>query len=69
MVVITVKTHYEDNFFNLLNLERLAAKKEPVVQAEAAAPAHVEEVAAEAAPVEEAAPAAEEVAAAETPAQ
>ncbi len=49
--------------------ERLAAKKEPVVQAEAAAPAHVEEVAAEAAPVEEAAPAAEEVAAAETPAQ
>ena len=49
--------------------ERLAAKKEPVVQAEAAAPAHVEEVAAEAAPVEEAAPAAEEVAAAETPAE
>ena len=54
--------------------ERLAAKKEPVVQAEAAAPAHVEEVAAHveevAAHVEEvAAPAAEEVAAAETPAQ
>ena len=53
--------------------ERLAAKKEPVVQAEAPA-AHVEEVAAHveeaAAHVEEvAAPAAEEVAAAETPAQ
>ena len=50
--------------------DRLAAKKEPVVQAEAAAPAaeHVEEVAA---PVEEAAPAVEEVAApaAETPAE
>ena len=53
--------------------ERLAAKKEPVVQAEAPA-AHVEEPAAHveevAAHVEEvAAPAAEEVAAAETPAQ
>ena len=49
--------------------ERLAAKKEPVVQAEAveAPAAHVEEVAA---PVEEAAPVAvEEVAAAETPAE
>ena len=55
--------------------ERLAAKKEPVVQAEeVAAPAHVEEVVAEAAHVEEVvAPAAvaEEVAApaAETPAE
>jgi len=52
--------------------ERLAAKKEPVVQAESAAPAeHVEEVVAEVAPVEEAPPAAEEVAApaAETPAE
>ena len=51
--------------------ERLAAKKEPVVQAEAAAE-HVEEVVAEAAPVEEAAPAVvEEVVApaAETPAE
>lgn len=49
--------------------ERLAAKKEPVVQAEPTAPAaeHVEEVAA---PVEEAAPVAvEEVSAAETPAE
>ena len=50
--------------------DRLAAKKEPVVQAEAAAPTaeHVEEVAA---PVEEAAPVVEEVAApaAETPAE
>ena len=54
--------------------ERLAAKKEPVVQAEPTAPAaeHVEEVVAEAAPVEEAAPAVvEEVVApaAETPAE
>lgn len=51
--------------------ERLAAKKEPVVQAEAAAE-HVEEVVAESAPVEEVAPVAvEEVAApaAETPAE
>lgn len=55
--------------------ERLAAKKEPVVQAEAPAAAHVEEVATHVEEVvapateEVAAPAAEEVAAAETPAQ